>query len=302
MQGKQVHVAVGNINLDVTLKIPYIPRPEENVRAEDLWISLGGAATNYAIAVSRLGHKAYLIARAGSEIRRLGFLKKLAEEGVDLTYLDVVDEPAGIVVVLILKEEGKWQRSMITLRGANENLSSKIIPQGLGDVVHLSSVRPEIIREVKVGSKIVSYDPGGESFRDPLTVREVLGFTDIVFVNEKELMALSGESSLESATSLVCGRLKFLIVKRGSNGAIVFDSGGMIAEIKGPNITSPLDVTGAGDAFDAAFNINYLRTKDIEEALKYAAAAGAAKVLKKGSSSMPTLNEVNKVLKELLSK
>ncbi len=295
-------MAIGNINLDITLKVPRIPAPEENVRAEDLWISLGGAATNYAIAVSKLGHRAYLVARAGSEVQRLGFLKKLADEGVDLTYIDVVDEPVGVVVILIHREKGEWQRSMITLRGANEGLSVDMIPELSCDVTHFSSVKPKIVVEAKPRSRVFSYDPGGESFRAPLEVRKALEHVDIAFLNENELKAITKENSIESATSLIGGKLKFLIVKRGSEGAVAFDSAGVIAEVRGPSISSPLDVTGAGDAFDAAFNVSYLTTNDIHDALRYAAAAGAAKVLKKGSSSMPTIDEINKVLKSFFKK
>jgi len=302
MKDKQTHMVIGNINLDITLRVPRIPAPEENVRAEDLWISLGGAATNYAIAVSRLGHKAYLVARAGSEAQRLGFLKRLADEGVDLTYVNVVNEPVGIVVVLIHKEKGKWQRSMITLRGANEGLSVDMIPELPCSVAHFSSARPEIIINAEPISKISSYDPGGESFRIPSEVRKALKFVDIAFLNENELKALTEENTIKSATSLIEGKLKLLIVKRGSEGAVILDSSGVIAEVKGPNISSPLDITGAGDAFDAAFNVNYLTTNDIYDALRYAAAAGAAKVLKKGSSSMPTIDEINKVLKSFFRK
>ncbi len=295
---RQTHISVGNLNLDISLRVPSIPAPEENVRAKDLWIGLGGAATNYAIAVSKLGHKSYLVARVGREAERLGFLKRLVEVGVDISYINLVDEPIGIVIVLLTKEQDKWYRSMITLRGANEKLSPEMIPDGIGeDVLHFGSVAAKIVIESRSNTKIVSYDPGGESFKDPKGVLEAFKNVNIVFLNEKEFLSIFGNKDVECATSIISGRLKFIVVKLGSKGAIVVDSSGIASKVSEPKVESPVDVTGAGDAFDAAFNIYYLESGgDVNVALRYAAAAGAAKVLKKGSSSMPTLAEIKRFL------
>ncbi|MCE4623029.1 MAG: PfkB family carbohydrate kinase, partial [Desulfurococcales archaeon] len=63
-------------------------------------------------------------------------------------------------------------------------------------------------------------------------------------------------------------------------------------EVDPPTVPKPVDVTGAGDAFDAAFNVCIISGCDVLESLKFAVAAGAAKILKKGSSNMPDLHEI----------
>jgi len=293
-RNSQEHVAVGNINIDVTLRVPRLPRPEENIRAIEHWIGLGGAASNYAIAVSRLGQRVSLVARAGREAVALGLLERLKEAGVDLSHVEVSDEPSGIVVVLLPHSPRGSFRSMITFRGANEGLRASMIPER-GDVIHLASVTPEIVGEACGSRRLCTYDPGGEAFRDPQGVSRASAGVDYLLLNAKELGALTGDSNPESATTLLEGRLKMVAVKHGRGGAVLVDRGGVLARAVPPPL-GVVDVTGTGDAFDAAFNIWLLWRGDPLEALRAGVAAGAAKVARRGSSNMPRLEEVSELL------
>jgi ribokinase len=293
-RGSQEHVAVGNINIDVTLRVPRLPRPEENLRATEHWICLGGAASNYAIAVSRLGQKAILVARAGREAVALGLLEKLRRDGVDLSYVEVCDEPSGVVVVLLSQGPRGSFKSMVTFRGANEGLSASMLPDR-GDVTHLASVVPELVFEACRRNRLCTYDPGGEAFRNPEGVARVSASVDYLFLNNRELEAVTGDRDPLSATTLVRDRLKMVVVKHGSGGAMLIDSGGLIARAEPPP-TGAVDVTGAGDAFDAAFNSWLIWRGDPVEALRAGVAAGTAKVTRRGSSNMPYTEDVISLL------
>jgi ribokinase len=293
-RGSQEHVAVGNINIDITLRVPRLPRPEENLRALDHWISLGGAASNYAIAVSRLGQRALLVARAGREAVALGLLEKLRSNGVDLSYVEVCDEPSGVVVVLLSQGPQGSFKSMVTFRGANEGLNASMLPDR-GDVTHLASVTPELVLEACRPGRLCTYDPGGEAFRDPEWVARASTSVDYLFLNTRELEAVTGDNDPLSAASLIKGRLKMVVVKHGSGGAALVDSGGLVARAEAPRV-KPIDVTGAGDAFDAAFNAWLLWRRDPVEALRAGVAAGTAKVARRGSSNMPYLEDIAEIL------
>lgn len=294
---RQRHVVVGNINLDVTLVVPRYPGPDENVRATDFWIGLGGAAANYAIAVANLGHDAALVARAGREARILGLLDVLRESGVDTSHVKVVDEPVGVVVIVMVPEAGS--RSMITMRGANAALSLDMIPASAGDVLHLASVRPGLVVEAAetLGYDMVTYDPGGEAFQDPRGVAEAAAHVDIMMLSNRELEAVAGTPLIDAAMRLLRGRLRLLVVKHGRGGAALVERDGSIHYVNTFRVEKPVDVTGAGDAFDAAFNVWLLETGDARQALRAAVAAGAAKTVKRGSSSMPTRREVEELLR-----
>jgi Sugar kinases, ribokinase family len=60
-----------------------------------------------------------------------------------------------------------------------------------------------------------------------------------------------------------------------------------------------VDTTGAGDVFDAAFNVSYINTGSIEDSLRFASIAAGLKVTKLGGVSSPKLEEVVKMLKDV---
>ena len=63
--------------------------------------------------------------------------------------------------------------------------------------------------------------------------------------------------------------------------------------IPAPRVEKVVDTTAAGDAFGAALLLEYLRSGDIREAVKYGNAAGALTVTKAGAATaIPTAEEV----------
>ena len=294
----QWHIAVGNINLDISLVLDKHPIPDTNTFAKDAWIGLGGAASNYAIAVAKLGHRASLVARAGVDAVRLGLLSRLEREGVDISHVEIAyDEPLGMVIVLIIPRDST--RTMITIRGANEGLRGDLVPVGKGDHIHFSSTSPRILIEAegRIEGRSVSYDPGGEAYRDPEgVVKAANRVADIILLNEYELRSLTGESDPLSATTVIGGRTRVVVVKHGRGGASLVADDEAVT-VKAPPVPRVVDVTGAGDAFDAAFIIWYKSGAGLSEALRAAVAAGSAKVTLKGSSNMPSLSDVLEYLK-----
>ena len=285
------HVVVGNINLDVSMVLDRFPRPEENLFARDAWIGPGGAATNYSVAVASFGHRPLLVARAGRDAERLGILSYLRERGVDTSYVEVVDgEKTGTVVVIVVPSEST--RTMLTIRGANEGLRPEMVPSR-GDIVHFASVRPGIIEGSleSVGDRMVSYDPGGEAYRDPHGVVAAAGAVDRLFINESELAALQRGTGLAPSDLVGRGRLGEVVVKLGRGGAIVYGRGYRV-RVNACRVDRVVDVTGAGDAFDAAYNYCVLEGCRVEDTVRHAVAAGAAKVSRRGSCNMPSWEEV----------
>jgi len=288
---KQLHVSIGNINIDFISIIDEELRPDFNIIAKDVWIGLGGAATNYAIAVSRLNHRARLIARTGEEVIKYGFLDKLKEEGVDISLIEITKEKPGMVMIIVNKN--KSTRTMITARNANKGLKLKneIIN---GDHVHFSSVDPELIHNVKYMKNIetISYDPGGEACYNKERIIDSIKYINWLLINENEFLCLD----LDVDTLFDNYGLKFIVIKKGSKGAeVIYKKHKISGKIN--TTISQVDPTGAGDAFNASFNVFYKKYNNLSEGLKYAISAGSAKVEKLGSSNMPYLNEIESKLK-----
>ncbi|MFN4046178.1 MAG: PfkB family carbohydrate kinase, partial [Acidilobaceae archaeon] len=288
----QWHVAVGNVNVDVSLTLDSYPEPGSNVVATGLWIGIGGAAVNYAALVSRWGYKASVVSIVNPLAVKLGILEELQRLGIDISYVRVVEGEPNIAVILM--SPGESLRTIISYRGASRTLEGFMIPP-IGDHIHFASTPGRVIVEAReaLKGKTSSYDPGGEVSRDPRGVLEAIGYVDWIFVNERELRKLTSSEDTGEAGKLLRGRTRMLIVKRGPWGATVISKETTI-EAGAPRINKIADVTGTGDAFNAAFNIIYKETGNTEKALKTAVTAGALKATLRGSSTMPERELVEK--------
>lgn len=108
-------------------------------------------------------------------------------------------------------------------------------------------------------------------------LKEVLKKVDVLLVNDGEARQLSGEVSLVKAARMILDMgPKFLIIKKGEHGALLFHENHVFFAPALP-LEEVFDPTGAGDTFAGGF-IGYLaKTKDISfENMKTAIIVGSA--------------------------
>ena len=111
---------------------------------------------------------------------------------------------------------------------------------------------------------------------------------EVVVVNEVEAEDLGGPKRLLGLGA------RAVVVTLGPRGAQIH--GRTSALIESPRITA-VDTTGAGDAFCGALALKLADAASLEEAVRWACAAGAAACLKPGTSgSMPDRSEVEALL------
>jgi sugar/nucleoside kinase (ribokinase family) len=86
------------------------------------------------------------------------------------------------------------------------------------------------------------------------------------------------------------------VVKMGERGAYVATRDGG-ASMGGAFKVPVVDVTGAGDAFDAAFLSCRMRGMDLDESLKFANATGALSITVRGDvEAIPSVVDVKRFL------
>ncbi len=108
-------------------------------------------------------------------------------------------------------------------------------------------------------------------------LQKALGMVDLLMVNDSEARQLSGEHSIvKAAKKIQAMGPKFLIIKKGEHGALLF-YGDKIFSAPALPLEDVFDPTGAGDTFAGGF-IGYLaRINDISfESMKAAVIIGSA--------------------------
>jgi fructokinase len=125
-------------------------------------------------------------------------------------------------------------------------------------------------------------------FYDFEVIETLLGFADVLKINEDELEAFSDYFQTEPTIEGLCFHLdqhfpmEIICVTRGSKGAIIYQKG-KITEHPGYKVQVQ-DSIGAGDAFLSGFIKSYLEEKSPEEILDFACKIGAFVATKKGGT------------------
>jgi ribokinase len=282
---------VGSINQDFVLKVERRPQPGETVTDAELSTHHGGKGANQAAAAARLGASVAMLGRVGDDEFGGPQIRNLRERGVDTSLIEHLPG-------------WKTGSAFITVApGANRGLTDEDIEaatDAIGEakvLVAQMEVSPEtVMRAVEVAARLgiralVNLAPPFEVPRrlleklDPLIVNE----HEAAFLLEEKVEGV--EAALSAAVKLLDLGPRSAVITLGASGA-VFADGGSSGHLPAPE-AEVVDTTGAGDAFVGALAVKLARGSSLEEAVAYAARAGAAAVTKEGAQgSLPVPEEV----------
>jgi len=118
--------------------------------------------------------------------------------------------------------------------------------------------------------RVVDFGDWSAGIRKEIT-KETFNNIDLAFVSANEAMVAE---LLQIGGNVDC----LMVVTLGAAGSVALTADGVMAQ-SAVQVDSPVDSTGCGDAFQAAFTVNYFRDGDIAASL-YKGAVQAAQVLK----------------------
>jgi sugar/nucleoside kinase (ribokinase family) len=291
----------GNAVADILGRpVDHLAPPGESQPLEDVVIAAGGNCVNTGIALARQGVTVAISAAIGDD--RLGqFIReRVRTEGIEDTGLSVVPGAKTSTYLVLVQETG--ERHFLHLRGASAHYSEQNLDWTMvagARVFHYASafalpafdgapLERTLRRAQEMGcltSVNICWDVRGRWL--PL-LRAALAHTDFIFPNQKEGQQLTGESEPAAITRCLRGLgVKTAIIKLGAAGCFVDGSEGAF-DSPGFHV-NPVDTTGAGDCFAAAFLAAICRGRSHIEAAADANAAGALSTLGMGGAdSAPT--------------
>lgn len=243
---------------------------------------VGGSATYVAYAASHLTQPLQQISIVGDDFPTEE-MDELKKRGVQLEGVEIVHGQKSFFW------SGKYHMDMNSRDTLITDLNvladfKPIVPeeyQGaeflmLGNL--MPSLQMSVIEQLKQRPKLVVLDTMNfwmESALDDLM--KVLKKVDVLMINDSEARQLSGEYSLvKGARKILTMGPRFLIIKKGEHGALLFHEHEVFFAPALP-LEDVFDPTGAGDTFAGGFIGHLARTKDISfENMKTAIIVGSA--------------------------
>ncbi|MEM0093644.1 MAG: carbohydrate kinase family protein [Thermofilum sp.] len=291
-------VTVGHILLDLRFCVERFAASDRESPITCQSHGVGGSAANVAIGVRRLGGLSKVIGKVGFDDFGKNALEELAREGVDISdvRIDALAGRTGFTVVII-SEEG--QIAMYGFKGAAEELTpEEVSPQALAGsrFLHVASLRLDtsvhVARLAKERGITVTWDPGRVQAQMGLEkLKPIVSLADVIFPNEFEAKAMTGEDSLEAAVDkLLSAGPRVVVVKRGAKGVLVATQNERF-EVPAYLPGRVVDTTGAGDALAAGMIVG-LKRFPLRDAARFAVIVAGMKVTRLGSHEIPRLEEV----------
>ena len=258
-----------------------------------------GAPAIFIDQVGRLGQPCGMIGRVGDDDFGRVNTRRLAADGVDVSAIAVDPEAATGSAFVRYRQDGDRDFVFNIRHSANGGLALDAAGRALiagADHLHVmgsSLFSPAVVAATEEAVSAIKAKGGTVSF-DPNIRRELLALPgmraalsalldrcDLFLPSGPELMLFAEAGDEGAAVAEILARgVKAIVIKRGAAGADYHDAAGRHRQAAFP--VDEVDPTGAGDCFGAAFVVFWLRGHAPAEALRYAAAAGARAVTRRG--------------------
>jgi ribokinase len=299
--GMKPIVIVGSINMDLVSIAERAPSPGETVFGSDFQLHSGGKGANQAVAVARLEYPSILLGKIGDDVFGAQLLETLSTYGVCTQEIEAVPGPSGTASIVV---DGRGENSIVVTPAANLQVtpayidSKRHILEGAGMVlvqleVPLATVRrlAHLCDELDVPLML---DPAPAQPLDD----EILSRVSWLTPNQTEARFYAGANGVTDGAGKDLLRLgvRNVILKQGSAGALIMRGDGARCRVAAFTVNA-IDTTAAGDSFNGAFAVAHMWGWSVAESARFAAAAAAISVTRKGAQpSLPSKEEVNRFL------
>ncbi|MDR3793561.1 MAG: ribokinase [Terracidiphilus sp.] len=294
-------VVVGSINMDLVAHTHHIPVPGQTVIGTGFDTTPGGKGANQAVAAARLGYPVTMVGAVGEDVFGQALLDNLASSGVRTQAVARLSGPSGVAPILIADN---GENSIVVIPGANGKMDRAAVDRHAALIRSAGLVlcQLELPMETVLHTFALCAEAGVPVILDPAPAAPLpdAAFPQIAWFtpNETEAAFYLGNTTTpeDAAHRLLAKGLKGVVLKRGSEGAYVAHAGGKAAWVKSFPVQA-VDTVAAGDCFNGAFAVALLEGNDPWAAARFAAAAAAISVTRRGAqASMPSRAEVNAFL------
>lgn len=295
-------VVVGSIMMDLVTRTPRIPAIGQTLVGTAFFANQGGKGANQAVAAARLGYPAAMVAKVGDDAYGPALIESLKSKGVDMRAMEQVPGSSGLAPMFVADD---GLNAIVVVPGANHKMDRATIDRH-ADLIRSAGM---VLCQLEIPMDTLAYtldfcahagvpvmlDPAPSADLPEAVWSQVAWFTP----NETEAAHYVGDGKLsaeQTAGRLLEKGLRGLALKRGGEGAYVAAAGGRADWVK-PFKVDAIDTVAAGDCFNGAFAVALLEGRDPWEAARFANAASAISVTRKGAAaSMPSRAEVDAFL------
>ena len=229
---------------------------------------LGGSGTFIGLAASQFGVRTGVVSVVGGDFPK-SYLDMMNEKGMNTDGVEIVKEGKTFFW------SGKYHNNMNSRDTLVTELNvladfTPVVPEEFktSEIVMLGNLHPltqqSVLDQMNGIPKLVILDTMNFWMNSALEdLYNVLKRVDVITINDEEALQLSGEYSLVNAAEKIHKMgPKYVVIKKGEHGALLFNEGKMFFAPALP-LAQVFDPTGAGDTFAGGFSGYLAKTKNL---------------------------------------
>ncbi len=294
-------IVIGSSNMDLVIYVPRIPAIGETILGGKSAMVFGGKGANQAVSAIRAGGSTAFISKVGNDLFGSDMKAHYEKEKLPIQYILTDEKEATGVAQIFVSEKG--ENSIAVASGANMNLTvddiqplEKLIIEAeiilLQLEIPLATVSYLIDLAAQHQTKVILNPAPAQALSDQL-----LSKVWILSPNESETKLLTNmdvtdvDSAKKAGAVLLNKGLQNVIITLGENGCLLCNESGFqhFSAFK----EDAIDTTAAGDVFNGSLAVALTENKSFEEAIRFASAAAAISVTRKGAQpSAPSKEEI----------
>lgn len=269
---------------------------------------LGGSGTFVGLAASQFGVETGVVSVVGGDFPQ-SYLDMMNAKGINTEGVEIIKEGKTFFWSGKYHNDMNSRDTLITELNVLEHFKP-VVPESFKDaeVVMLGNLHPltqaSVLDQMEVKPKLVVLDTMNFWMDIALNdLHEVIKRIDVITINDEEARQLSGEYSLVNAAKKIHEMgPKYVVIKKGEHGALLFNEGNMFYAPALP-LAEVFDPTGAGDTFAGGFCGFLAKTNDVsfenmKNAIIYGSNLASFCVEKFGTQRMEELSK-NEVTERL---
>ncbi|ACS87727.1 MULTISPECIES: ribokinase [Musicola] len=298
-------VVLGSINADHILNLEQFPRPGETVIGKQYGVAFGGKGANQAVAAGRSGADISFIACVGEDDIGTRICQQLTRDRIDVSAVEAVSgHTTGVALIFV---NGEAENMIGIHAGANAAVTPAYMMRHQQHIVDASALLMQLESplDTVVEAARLAHQHGTKVILNPAPAcplpDELLALVDMITPNETEAQILTGvtintEDDAQRAAQVLHDKgIATVLITLGSRGVWLSEDGQGV-RIPGFRVKA-VDTIAAGDTFNGALVTALLESKPMTDAVKFAHAAAAIAVTRRGAQpSVPWREEIDAFL------
>ncbi len=229
---------------------------------------LGGAGTYIGLSASTFGINSGIVSVVGGDFPQ-EYLDMLNAKNIDTSGIEIIKDGKTFFWSGKYHNDMNSRDTLVTELNVLEHFNP-VVPEEFKDskIVMLGNLHPavqmSVINQMTKKPKLIVLDTMDFWMNVALDdLKAVIKKIDVITINDEEARQLSGEYSLVNAAKVIHEMgPKYVVIKKGEHGALLFSEGKMFYAPALP-LAAVFDPTGAGDTFAGGFTGYLAKTDNI---------------------------------------